>query len=264
MNRLSTRLLAALVIVVMGASVAVAAIPGDGGVITACYKKSGGALRVVDVSTTSCGSGESSLTWNQQGPKGDTGAQGPKGEVGPQGPAGPPGPGGADGAAGVDGKDGAPGPQGPKGDTGPAGPQGPKGDTGPAGPAGPPGTGNVAAIHEEIGTSFSFPTYYPVYNEHGLRIEASCTSSDPFATQAIQVSSTGTNPRISYQVFGGETYTGPLTSSPRRIVVENTAGGQSVDGSTNGFTFAYSTSDGASISGILAISACRVFGTISG
>jgi hypothetical protein len=42
---------------------AVAAIPDPGGKIHACYKTSGGALRVV--SGTQCGPGEKSISWNQ-------------------------------------------------------------------------------------------------------------------------------------------------------------------------------------------------------
>jgi hypothetical protein len=92
--------------------VALATIPSSSGVISGCYAKKDGSLRVVDASAAACKTGEAALSWNQTGP------QGSKGDAGPQGAAGP---------------------QGPKGDTGPAGPQGPQGDAGPAGPQGPPG-----------------------------------------------------------------------------------------------------------------------------
>ena len=70
-------------------SVAFAAIPGSGGVIDGCYDKQSGKLRVTDTQTNkpkACGSDETPLSWNQQGP------QGLPGPVGPQGPAGGPPP----------------------------------------------------------------------------------------------------------------------------------------------------------------------------
>jgi hypothetical protein len=99
--------------------IAFASIPGPNGVISACYSKSGGALRVIDAAVTQCKQGETSLTWNQ------TGAQGSQGPQGPAGPAGP---------------------QGPQGEQGPAGLQGPQGEQGPAGPQGPAGAGGAIAM----------------------------------------------------------------------------------------------------------------------
>lgn len=92
----------------MIATFAYAAIPGTGGLISACVSTAGfdgqHLLTLLDVSQRStCGQGQSLLTWNQtgpQGPKGDTGPQGPTGNTGPQGPMG------------------NTGPQGPKGDPG--------------------------------------------------------------------------------------------------------------------------------------------------
>ena len=55
---------------------------GDGGVISACYKKDGGGLRVLDPATSSCSSKEGPLSWNIQGPKGDKGDPGPPGQAG--------------------------------------------------------------------------------------------------------------------------------------------------------------------------------------
>lgn len=104
----------------LGVGVAFAAIPSNG-VISGCYTKSGGTLRVIDSTTGTCSSKETSLNWNQTGP------QGPTGPVGPAGSAG------AAGADGADGADGATGPAGPTGPTGPTGPAGPIGATGPAG-----------------------------------------------------------------------------------------------------------------------------------
>ena len=107
-----------------GAAIAVGAIPGSGGTITACDLTNNsesdqplGSVRIIDPSDTtssdpsaySCTSGETTITWNQQGP---AGPQGPTGPTGPQGPTGATGPQGATGQAG------------PQGATGPAGPPG--------------------------------------------------------------------------------------------------------------------------------------------
>ncbi len=127
--------------------------------ITICVAANG-TVHVVGVNgftSNDCTTNDSLLTWNIQGPQGDTGPQGLQGNTGPQGPqgekgdqgatgaTGPQGPqgiqgnagnNGLDGAPGIQGNTGATGPQGPKGDTGPQGPQGPQGATGPQGPAG--------------------------------------------------------------------------------------------------------------------------------
>jgi hypothetical protein len=60
----------------VGVGVATGAIPDSGGVIHGCYTKSGGTLRVIDSTVTNCKSTETSLTWNQVGPAGATGAAG--------------------------------------------------------------------------------------------------------------------------------------------------------------------------------------------
>ncbi len=94
-------LLLAGVLAAAGVTYAVAAIPGPDGAIAGCVKKSTGHLRVVDEGT-SCRRNESSLVWNQTGPKGETGAtgaQGPAGPAGPQGPTGPAGPAGSGGGS---------------------------------------------------------------------------------------------------------------------------------------------------------------------
>jgi len=86
--------LAIAAVVVAGA--ALAAIPDGNGVIHACRKAHGGALRVVG-QASACRSGERSLAWNQRGPAGPTG---PAGVQGPEGPAGQKGATGAQGPAG--------------------------------------------------------------------------------------------------------------------------------------------------------------------
>jgi len=98
-----------LCVVVAATGIVVATIPGTGGVIHACYSRSGGTLRVIDDSVTNCKQGETSLSWNM---KGEPGPTGPAGATGPAGPAGAPG---ADGAPGVTGPQGVQGPEGPAG-----------------------------------------------------------------------------------------------------------------------------------------------------
>lgn len=72
---------ALVALVIAAAGIAVAAIPGSGGVIHACYNASNGALRVVDEGV-SCKSNERALGWNQQGRPGPPGPPGPSGTVG--------------------------------------------------------------------------------------------------------------------------------------------------------------------------------------
>jgi hypothetical protein len=111
MLRLKKRLLIVGGLLTLGGAawgIAYAAIP-SAGVISGCYLRSGGTLRVIDPATTTCKVGEALLTWNVQGPKGETGLQGPagpQGPIGPEGPAGPPGPAGPKGDPG---ETGAPG-----------------------------------------------------------------------------------------------------------------------------------------------------------
>lgn len=69
------------------ATLAYAAIPGTGGLITGCVSNVGfNAQHVLTLLDTSqrdaCGQGEHLITWNETGP------QGPKGDIGPQGPKG--------------------------------------------------------------------------------------------------------------------------------------------------------------------------------
>src|SRR5262252_8472306 len=111
-----------LVACVAAAGIAFATIPDSVGVIHGCFNKSGGNLRVIDSSVTSCGSNEIAVNWNQSGP------MGPQGSVGPAGP------------------------QGPMGLMGPAGPAGAQGPTGPTGPAGPAGSSGTSAATFAIST----------------------------------------------------------------------------------------------------------------
>lgn len=123
------------------AAVAFGAIPGSDGTIHGCYqlKADGtaqkGNLRVINPAVEQCDPAkELSITWNQQGPKGDAGPQGPAGPAGEQGVQGPKGDTGPAGPVGPQGD------KGDKGDPGPVGPQGepgPQGESGPQGPAGP-------------------------------------------------------------------------------------------------------------------------------
>ena len=96
-----------LIVAALASALAAAATIPTNNVISGCYTRSGGSLRVIDATVTNCKSTETSLAWNVQGPQGVQGVQGP---VGPAGPAGPTGPTGATGATGA---------------TGPAGPAGP-------------------------------------------------------------------------------------------------------------------------------------------
>jgi hypothetical protein len=73
----------ALALAGLAAGLAWATIPGPDGLITACYLKSGGTLRVIDPSVTKCKSSETRLTWNVAGQQG---LQGPEGPAGPAGP----------------------------------------------------------------------------------------------------------------------------------------------------------------------------------
>ncbi len=155
--------------------------------ITICVKQSGYAyvVGVGGFQTTDCSSNDSLLTWNIQGPQGDTGPQGvqgpggPDGPMGPQGSRGPDGPTGPQGIQGATGLQGEQGPKGDKGDTGPqgiqgatglqgeqgpkgdtgakgeTGPQGPKGDKGDTGPQGPAGSGGGMSGYERVSSTSS-------------------------------------------------------------------------------------------------------------
>ncbi len=151
-------LLGAGVGLALAAGVGSAAIPhSETAVISGCYEKKTGVLRVIDTQAgKSCGAWELPLSWNQKGLKGDQGAAGAPGPVGPQGApggAGPAGPAGPKGEPGSAGPPGEPGPQGDTGATGPEGPAGAAGAQGPAGPAGPQGPPGPAATAGPLGQS---------------------------------------------------------------------------------------------------------------
>jgi len=89
--------LAALALAAVLGGAAYAAIPDSSGVIHGCYDNQSGKLRASDPEDDlpkACANGETSLSWNQQGPQGVPGPQGPegpKGDTGDVGPQGPPG-----------------------------------------------------------------------------------------------------------------------------------------------------------------------------
>jgi hypothetical protein len=99
--------------------IAYAASPSPSNVITGCYGKSTGTLRVLNVRAgRNCSSSEKMVQWNQTGPRGlagPAGAPGAKGEAGPPGPPGQPGTPGPPGQQGIPGGNGPVGPAGPRG-----------------------------------------------------------------------------------------------------------------------------------------------------
>ncbi len=205
-----------------------AAIPSSGtGVVSGCYEKKTGVLRVIDAqSGKTCGSWELPISWNQQGPKGDSGSPGPagaKGEKGDAGAAGAPGqqgpqglPGakgdrgeagvdgaaGADGVAGPQGEQGVPGAPGAQGDPGPVGPQGPRGETGavgstgPVGPTGPIGPMGPVGPQGPAGPAGTGSTYDPKWVVVTKEFEV------PPATGRSEVASCNDTP-ASYRPMSG-------------------------------------------------------------
>ncbi|HEV2373659.1 MAG TPA: hypothetical protein VGS19_15985 [Streptosporangiaceae bacterium] len=73
-----------------GGGLAWASIPDGNGVFNARVDNTSGAVRIIDTTTQTCGTSETPIAWNQQGPAGPQGPSGPAG-VGAPGPAGPPG-----------------------------------------------------------------------------------------------------------------------------------------------------------------------------
>lgn len=132
----------AVAAIVVGSAVAAIALGGigwattggAGGVITGCYKKNTGQLRIVD-DASACNPSELALRWNQSGAQGATGPRGPQGPTGPHGAVGPTGPQGIQGLRGPTGEIGAKGDRGATGAAGADGAIGPPGPTGPAGVA---------------------------------------------------------------------------------------------------------------------------------
>jgi hypothetical protein len=107
MRTLGTKLVMSLGALALLGGVASAAIPDANGVIHACYNKTSKAVRLL--SSGSCASTETAISWSVKGPAGPTGPKGATGATGPQGPQG------------FMGLTGAQGPQGPQGPRGPAG-----------------------------------------------------------------------------------------------------------------------------------------------
>jgi hypothetical protein len=94
-------LLLILALLVATGSIALAAIPGGDGTITACAHKRSGALRLIDTAKTKrCKSSERRVAWNQRGPAGANGAAGATGARGPAGASGTSGAAGANGSGG--------------------------------------------------------------------------------------------------------------------------------------------------------------------
>jgi hypothetical protein len=80
------RLAGVTVAICAAGGVAYAAIPSSNGVISGCYAKQSGDLRVIDADAgKTCLSSELPISWNQRGPTGPPGAKGDKGDPGPQG-----------------------------------------------------------------------------------------------------------------------------------------------------------------------------------
>jgi len=64
--------------------------PVDQNVLTGCYQKINGQLRIV-TSASQCRPSEVAISWNKLGPQGPAGPAGPAGPIGPAGPEGPAG-----------------------------------------------------------------------------------------------------------------------------------------------------------------------------
>jgi hypothetical protein len=131
--------IAALCLALLFGTVALAAIPGANGIITGCYDKDSGKLRVIDEQAgKKCDKDQVQLAWNQVGPQGNPGPQGIQGIPGIPGAKGDPGPQGLQGIPGL------PGMKGDKGDPGPQGLQGLPGVPGLKGDKGDPGTPGIS------------------------------------------------------------------------------------------------------------------------
>ncbi len=92
--RITPALVLALVAVVIALrGVAIGSVPDKGGLITACYAKHGGKMRIIDTSKKRkaghCGRKERKLTWNQKGVPGTPGANGAPGAPGAPGATNP-------------------------------------------------------------------------------------------------------------------------------------------------------------------------------
>ncbi len=118
-TRVAIALGTAIALAGLAIGIAAGSIPGAGNVITGCYNKTTGSLRVIDYPTAKCASWETMLTWNQAGPAGQQGLPGATGATGPAGPSGAEGAKGDTGATGATGASGAQGPAGAPGSSTP-------------------------------------------------------------------------------------------------------------------------------------------------
>jgi hypothetical protein len=82
LRRRTLVLLGALALAAAAGGVAWATVPGNEGVIHACYQKSSGILRVLDSPRDKCTRSERPIEWNVEGPQGPPGEQGLPGEPG--------------------------------------------------------------------------------------------------------------------------------------------------------------------------------------
>jgi hypothetical protein len=173
-TRATRLLLVGGAIVVFGAGLASAAIPGSTGVINGCYEKRFGILRVIDAEAgKTCTQYETPISWNQKGEKGDQGPMGPQGQNGDKGDQGLQGEHGLQGERGLQGEQGPQGEKGDKGDQGLPGIQGERGPQGEQGPQGPPG--NSSTVTGERTIHFEAP----------LNLNPHDTQPDPSDTQPV-------------------------------------------------------------------------------
>lgn len=86
----------ALVVLLLSTTMAAASVPhSETEIISACYLKAGGAVRVIDAEAgETCRRGEVAISWSERGPQGEPGEAGPAGEPGAKGERGDPGPAG--------------------------------------------------------------------------------------------------------------------------------------------------------------------------
>ncbi len=174
---------------------AVGAIPDtDTGVVSGCYARATGVLRVVDGERGArCGRGERSISWNRRGLAGRRGAVG---DVGPEGDRG------AAGAAGERGAQGPPGPPGAAGATGPQGPAGTQGLNGAQGPQGPPGPATQAAGHQSSLGGGTVAAYHPAWTTLAtLALPAGAYLVLGSTTIAVQNGRNADNVVVAGQVF---------------------------------------------------------------
>jgi len=75
----------AVIATLLAGGIAWAALPGAGGVITGCYQKVEGQLRVIDSARDSCRASEVAISWNEQGVQGNRGDPGAPGRDGRDG-----------------------------------------------------------------------------------------------------------------------------------------------------------------------------------